>query len=105
MEQINDLQPWLEETIDLSDSINLTLKVSKLREKFLCDLVTNKKNLSMRQKMIIKLEKNKTSNFDAIYFSEHEKIIDLHSEDKKNSLKKKSLFLGINLITRTFLVL
>ena len=43
MEQINDLQPWLEETIDLSDSINLTLKVSKLREKFLCDLVTNKK--------------------------------------------------------------
>jgi len=53
----------------------------------------------MRPKMIIKLEKNKTSNFDAIYFSEHEKIIDLHSEDKKNSLKKKSLFLGINLIT------
>ena len=99
MEQINDLQPWLEETIDLSDSINLTLKVSKLREKFLCDLVTNKKNLSMRPKMIIKLEKNKTSNFGAIYFSEHEKIIDLHSEDKKNSLKKKSLFLGINLIT------
>lgn len=89
MEQINDLQPWLEETIDLSDSINLTLKVSKLREKILCDLVTNKKNLSMRPKMIISLEKNKTSNFDAIYFSEHEKIIDLHSEDKKNSLKKK----------------
>ena len=89
MEQINDLQPWLEETIDLSDSINLTLKVSKLREKILCDLVTNKKNLSMRPKMIIKLEKNKTSNFDAIYFSEHEKIINLHSEDKKNSLKKK----------------
>jgi hypothetical protein len=65
------------------------LKFSKLRGKYLCDLVTDKKNLNMRPKMIIKLEKNKTDNFDTLYFSEREKIIDLHSEDKKNSFKKK----------------
>ena len=68
-EQINDLQLELDENIDLSDYINLDLKVQKLDSKNLEDFSENKKNLSLRPKMNIKLQKNNTKNFDALNFS------------------------------------
>ena len=59
MEQINDLQIDLEESIDLSDWINLDLRVSKLWKRVVKDLETWKKNLNLRPKPVIKIEKNK----------------------------------------------
>ena len=88
-EQINDLQLELDENIDLSDYINLDLKVQKLDSKNLEDFSENKKNLSLRPKMNIKLQKNNTKNFDALNFSYFEKNIDLNKEEDKDSLKKK----------------
>ena len=79
MEQINDLQIDLEESIDLSDWINLDLRVSKLWKRVVKDLETWKKNLNLRPKPVIKIEKNKTKNFDTIYFSKSEEKIDLFS--------------------------
>ena len=89
MEQINDLQIDLEESIDLSDWINLDLRVSKLWKRVVKDLETWKKNLNLRPKPVIKIEKNKTKNFDTIYFSKSEEKIDLFSEKKEDFLKKK----------------
>ena len=89
MEQINDLQIDLEESIDLSDWINLDLRVSKLWKRVVKDIETWKKNLNLRPKPVIKIEKNKTKNFDTIYFSKSEEKIDLFSEKKEDFLKKK----------------
>lgn len=88
MEQINDLKEWLEEEIDLSDQINLDFKVTKLWNKKLEDFSKEKKNLSLRNKMILKIQKNKTKNFDALFSSFSENKIDLNTENKE-SFKEK----------------
>lgn len=87
MTRINDLEINLEEKVDLSDSINLSLKVSKLWNENFLDLKKWKKNLSLRPKYKIKLEKNNTKNFDALYETKFEKKIDLFSEKKEDFLK------------------
>lgn len=88
MEQINDLKTDLEEKIDLSKSINLVLKVSKPKEKKLENLNSWNKNLNLKLKFIIKIEKL-IKNCDTIYFSKKEKNLDLNTENKEDFLKKK----------------
>lgn len=89
MEQINDLQTGLDENLDLSNEINLNLKISKLSEKNLENLNSWNKNLNLRPKMSIKLEKNLSKNFDTLFVSKVEEKIDLLSEKKDDKLKKQ----------------
>lgn len=88
MQKINDLQTSLEEEIDLSDSLNLDFKISKLSKKNISDLDKSKKNIDISLKKIIKLQKSKTKNFDTFSDSKKQNI-DLIKPKKEEIIKRK----------------
>ena len=89
MKQVNDLETDLDENIDLSNLSNSKIKLSALWKNIINDIFSfSKKDLNIETSKTIKISKNKNNNFDTLYSTKNESVIDIITPKKNKNIKK-----------------
>ena len=106
MKQVNDLETDLDENIDLSNLSNSKIKLSALWKNIINDIFSfSKKDLNIITSKTIKISKNKTNNFDTLYSTKNESVIDIITPKKninyflkiiKNFFKKHFIMMKLS---------
>lgn len=106
MKQVNDLETDLDENIDLSNLSNSKIKLSALWKNIINDIFSfSKKNLNIETSKTIKISKNKNNNFDTLYSTKKESVIDIITPKKninyflkiiKNFFKKHFIIMKLS---------
>jgi len=106
MKQVNDLETDLDENIDLSNLSNSKIKLSALWKNIINDIFSfSKKDLNIETSKTIKISKNKNNNFDTLYSTKKETIVDIITPKKniyyfskiiKNFFKKHFIMMKLS---------